>query len=600
MEFTEISEINEMITYSRSLRPTNGIESLRANVKLEISNNVFGKDSGNGTDIYEYEKMLLDSPHNKPTDKLLDKNSAISTLDTLVNLNDKENLDEIIKDIEIAAEMRSSAVSSEPKPKKEVQREKNGMENSGGLRSRGNSIVFDEKLTKESHESKKDFDSQTDLAKAFEKLNEDMISKSYCEAKNMKSFLSSGLKDLPKGRGMTLNSSTMKKGNDRSEYRVYFFKKNIYQTMMITPTKPVSEVIREIIEYYMENKNSDLTLMKYPRHVEAYELRMMEDDDNYQPDFSIPALDKNRIFKGFGIMKSVGFVENPNFKPSATDVSEKEIESKHKIGRMQEIAQQKNKMLVHIIATEANFRTVINPTPDSLIKDLFPFLTLRIKGVNAQNYQFRIYSADPEVRFAESKNFLDPNMPLQNLQTNGAGIELEIVKKKFADDPTEQPASNRNNAIFQETASLAETPLQEQDEGNQQVLYNDVSACHYEEFAVTKTNHRGKRQERIIGIDGFKLYNLSKKYKEQNMGLSGIFSQVFFSKFATKHPERLLKDIKDSAIKNGNMLTITVRTEAGKPKTLEYEAKDRKEANQIVAKLHYLKQLELKQSTKGN
>ena len=64
---------------------------------------------------------------------------------------------------------------------------------------------------------------------------------------------------------------------------------------------------------------------------------------------------------------------------------------------------------------------------------------------------------------------------------------------------------------------------------------------------------------------------------------------MFFSKFATKHPERLLKDVREVKNKTGNIFTIEVRTDIGKYKTLEYEAKDKKDASQIVAKLNYLK-----------
>jgi len=34
-------------------------------------------------------------------------------------------------------------------------------------------------------------------------------------------------------------------------------------------------------------------------------------------------------------------------------------------------------------------------------------------------------------------------------------------------------------------------------------LYNEVSAKRLQEFQVVKINHRGKRQNRILGIDGY-------------------------------------------------------------------------------------------------
>lgn len=101
---------------------------------------------------------------------------------------------------------------------------------------------------------------------------------------------------------------------------------------------------------------------------------------------------------------------------------------------------------------------------------------------------------------------------------------------------------------------------------------------------------------------------MSKKYKEQNMGtsaycfsrcgfshivlligLSGIFSTVFFSKFSTKHPERLLKDIKDARVKKDNIFCIEVKVEGTRTKNIEYEAPDKRTALQIVAKIRYIK-----------
>lgn len=38
------------------------------------------------------------------------------------------------------------------------------------------------------------------------------------------------------------------------------------------------------------------------------------------------------------------------------------------------------------------------------------------------------------------------------------------------------------------------------------------------QFEVVKINETGKRQDRILGIDGFKLYNFSKSYKQEQTG----------------------------------------------------------------------------------
>lgn len=39
-------------------------------------------------------------------------------------------------------------------------------------------------------------------------------------------------------------------------------------------------------------------------------------------------------------------------------------------------------------------------------------------------------------------------------------------------------------------------------------LFGSVSAAKYQEFAVIKINKRGKRQFRVLGIDGNNIYNI--------------------------------------------------------------------------------------------
>jgi hypothetical protein len=48
-------------------------------------------------------------------------------------------------------------------------------------------------------------------------------------------------------------------------------------------------------------------------------------------------------------------------------------------------------------------------------------------------------------------------------------------------------------------------------EGNrneEDFLFGSVSAAKYQEFAVIKINKRGKRQFRVLGIDGNNIYNI--------------------------------------------------------------------------------------------
>ena len=189
MEFTEISEINEMITYARSLRPTNGIESLRNVSKYD--NSTYNPKDSTSNDVYEYEKLLLDSPPNR-----LDKLCSLLTLDTIFNNNEREDIEEIIKEIQETIDKKvSTLILNEDKKKvfTEYQSETEATTNN----SLDNSFV-EEKISKENSDKKAVELINSDPKKNFEKLDEELVSKSYCEAKNMKSFLSSGLTDFPK------------------------------------------------------------------------------------------------------------------------------------------------------------------------------------------------------------------------------------------------------------------------------------------------------------------------------------------------------------------------------------------------------------------
>lgn len=64
-------------------------------------------------------------------------------------------------------------------------------------------------------------------------------------------------------------------------------------------------------------------------------------------------------------------------------------------------------------------------------------------------------------------------------------------------------------------------------EGNRKeedFLFGSVSAAKYQEFAVVKINKRGKRQFRVLGIDGNNIYNIkSSNVKDDSTAAS--FSQ---------------------------------------------------------------------------
>ena len=139
---------------------------------------------------------------------------------------------------------------------------------------------------------------------------------------------------------------------------------------------------------------------------------------------------------------------------------------------------------------------------------------------------------------------------------------------------------NYNNLInrrSQEPENKEEEP-----ENGREYFFNDISAGLYQEFEVVKINKYKNKQERILGIDMYNLYNNKPKKKSTN----GIFNILFKE---TKKPLRKIKDIKGCDILDNKMFYLDVKDDEDKEiKRIVYEVKNNNIRNEIVAKLKFL------------
>lgn len=119
-------------------------------------------------------------------------------------------------------------------------------------------------------------------------------------------------------------------------------------------------------------------------------------------------------------------------------------------------------------------------------------------------------------------------------------------------------------------------------------LHNVLSAAQFQEWKVVKTNRRGRRQERLLGID---LHRLTNRKVEK--------ARLFFSD-ATVHAERMVSDVRRVEIPETHRTAFTVTVadrgqEGGgggggrdSEVTLQYEAQSAAERDEIVAKLAWI------------
>ncbi len=127
------------------------------------------------------------------------------------------------------------------------------------------------------------------------------------------------------------------------------------------------------------------------------------------------------------------------------------------------------------------------------------------------------------------------------------------------------------------------TPADE--EHGKDYIFNDKNAGLYQEWEVVKINKYKVKQERIMGID---LYNIYNNLPENNKKPSSSF--FFSSSNETKKPIIKIADIiKCEYISKGSfLLELILPDNRAKTKQNIYEVKNINIRNEIVSKINYL------------
>lgn len=139
---------------------------------------------------------------------------------------------------------------------------------------------------------------------------------------------------------------------------------------------------------------------------------------------------------------------------------------------------------------------------------------------------------------------------------------------------TEMPTASQNAPILFTDQSSPMKPrpsVQEKVDAKKEVsdfLYNEMSAKRLEEFLIIKINHRGKRQKRILGIDGYNIYNDKDPNREKGKRFT-LFKKMFKGS-DTKRASRPLTSIKSYTRDNGKTITI-IFYDSSKDKKIIYE-----------------------------
>ena len=187
---------------------------------------------------------------------------------------------------------------------------------------------------------------------------------------------------------------------------------------------------------------------------------------------------------------------------------------------------------------------------------------------------------EDKTRLNMLNNELDMNENLKRL-----GVEvLDLALKAYADAPSVVKDKKRGDDHRNPFLSTKTTERPDLDS----FMFNEITASTLQEWTVVKTNPRGKRQERIMGIDSMFIHN--RRPGETGKGYYSTVKRTLTDLSGVKN-ERAIKDILDIEFIPGSSAGIVITYKEGDSGTtkIDYEAETPRDAAEIVAKITYIR-----------
>jgi hypothetical protein len=399
--------------------------------------------------------------------------------------------------------------------------------------------------------------------------------------------------DLSKGikqRG-TFTSRLSKAMNLMTKLKVYLFKTKTNFDINISPNDTIKSVKTQIINVLIENKYE----LKYTSE-NAYDIRVIEDGET-EPNMDLAPLENNALI--FMIKpKAIALLENPKYNPSQDYSSEKLLGNvktiKSNSSFYDKSSNKKNKN-ANIQINEGN-----NDAPDKMNIKIYykanginssKIVSLsaedNLKGIlkiffNQDILQYKNYDL---YYFVEHKGSKEIDNAI-NLETNIKYLpsyELDLFYKNFPDLTEAMGAYNKGMMINSGNDKNAEKKENNDDgnSGGRDFFFNEISAGLLQEFEVVKINKFKSRQERILGIDMYNIYNNLPK-KKPNGIMNFIFKEI-------KKPIRKMKNVKSCGVIGDKSFYIDIKNDDDdEVKRSTYEVKTNLIRDEIVAKINFL------------
>jgi len=397
--------------------------------------------------------------------------------------------------------------------------------------------------------------------------------------------------EKPRGqRGISYTSRLSTAMNLLTKVKVYLFNTKNNFDINITPSDTVKSVKTQIIKILTDKKYD----LKYTSE-NAFDIRLIEEDDT-KPNMDYPALENNSLI--FMVKpKTIAFLENPKYDPSQDYSSEKilgNVKAKKKSSfydpnnknnqnanennnesRDESEKAEKINIKVYYKANGINSSKIISLSSEDNLKGILKIFFNQdiLQYKNFDFYYFVEYKSSQEIDNAI------------NLETNIKYLpsyELHLCYKNFPDLPEAMNAYNKGMML--NTGDDRKSKNEKDDDGvsgGRDFFFNEISAGLYQEFEVVKITKFKSKQERILGIDMYNLYNNKPKKRE-----SGIMNFIFKE---IKKPRRKMKNVKACGILGDKSFYIDIKDEeSDQVKKSTYEVKNNLIRDEIIAKINFL------------
>ena len=383
------------------------------------------------------------------------------------------------------------------------------------------------------------------------------------------------------------NKNNLNKENNNYKVNIYLFGTQKKLEIYIN-NKIKFENLKKIIFEQLQNKK-DIKL-KYD-NINGYEFRYCN-ENNIFPNFNInPPNDDDNVLNNN--ISFICFVEKENF-------NDNEFLDNNYININND-----NEKINLTIYLSLNKKFNIEVLPNETLREVFEKMLDKIHYKNIDLYYFLEHS---ERNFLLNEENIDDNYINLKLYDNrmdkelsmdykckylNKKYEIDLLYKNFWDLPqrnytqiyqlNDSIKKSPNNNIYPIKNNIFHNNYNENfNENNsyneKEYVFNDASAGVYKEYEVIKINRYNNKQERILGIDLYNLYN-HKPYNKKS----------FFKK-DVKKPSIKIEDIIEIYDINEKSFAIKIKDKNKKnmEKINTYEVKNINEKNEIVSKIKYL------------